>query len=76
MVNLNLSNQKTSRDDIAPHLQIMKNQLNERKGVWDKLPNEKKRAWIKSGKDPIMTLAWQIYKFLKDNFFGEVEDEN
>lgn len=75
MANLNLSNQKAVRDTIAPYLQTMKDKLNERKPIWDKLSDEKKKTWIQSDKDPIMTLAWQIYLFLRDNFFGRGVDD-
>jgi hypothetical protein len=42
-----------------------------RKEIWDRLPLAKKKAWITSGKDPLMTLAWKIFRYLRDNFFGD-----
>jgi hypothetical protein len=45
-----------------------------RKEVWDRLPVAKKKAWIASGKDPIMSLAWQVYRYLRDNFFMQEVD--
>lgn len=72
MANLNLAGQQAYRNTIAPHIQTLKSRMNERKVIWDKLPDDKKKLWITSGKDPIMTLAWNSYRFLSDNFF---EDE-
>jgi|GEM_PF-6815165 len=69
MTTLNLTNQETAKDQIQPYINALKTRMDERKEVWARLPREKRVRWIKSGKDPIMTLAWQIYKYLRDNFF-------
>lgn len=74
MANLNLTNQQQERDQIAPFIQQLKDKLNQRKPIWDKLSDKKKKKWITSGKDPIMTLAWQTRKFL-NNLFGEGVDD-
>ena len=73
MTTLNLSGQQTEANQINPKLQQLKDRLDERKIVWDKLSDAKKKKWITSGKDPIMTTAWQIYKYLRNNFFTEQE---
>ena len=70
---LKMTNQKIYRDQIAPKMQQLKDQLNDRKEIWNKISPEKKRQWVKSGKDPIMTLAWQMYEYLHDNFFEGVK---
>jgi len=44
-----------------------------RKQIWDRISFEKKKQWIVSDKDPIMTLAWQTYRYLRDNFFLDEE---
>jgi len=75
MAILSLTNQKTARDTIAPKIANLQSAMETRKEVWQRLPIEKKKKWIKSGKDPIMTLAWSIYRYLDQNFFGEVEDD-
>ena len=74
MANLNLIDQETYRAQIAPKINQLKAQLDLRQEIWNKLDRDKKVKWIKSGKDPIMTLAWQMFKYLRDNFFGEVDD--
>lgn len=74
MAVLNLTNQSTAYTQIAPKMLSLKQELDKRMEVWQKIPPEKKRAWIKSDKDPIMSLAWDIYKYLDKNFFGEVRE--
>ncbi|GAG85791.1 unnamed protein product [marine sediment metagenome] len=71
MTILDLSNQAANATAINPKIVALKNLMDLRKPIWDKLPVEKKKKWIKSGKDPIMTLAWQIFKYLRNNFFEE-----
>ena len=74
MTVLNLSYQTALKDTIAPKVQQLKNAMDLRKPIWDKLPTTKKIVWIQSSKDPIMGLAWTIYKHLRNNFFGEETD--
>ena len=74
MTELKLINQKAYSDNIAPKIQALKTQLDSRKDIWGRISIEKKKKWVKSGKDPIMTLAWNMYKYLRDNFFGDVDD--
>lgn len=69
MADLVLLNQQQYADNVAPKMQILKTQLDLRKDIWDKISIEKKKKWITSGKDPIMTLAWNIHKYLSENFF-------
>jgi len=73
MTNLKLVKQKTYLDQIAPKINQLKNQLDSRQEIWNKISPEKKHAWVKSGKDPIMTLAWETYAYLHDNFFEGVK---
>lgn len=74
MTELNLSGQTDLKNQINPKLVMLKSILEQRKPIWDKVSVEKKKKWIQSGKDPIMTIAWQIYRYLRDNFFGEVDE--
>lgn len=71
MANLNLTGQATAASAIQNRLVQLRNQMADRLPLWQKLNNKQRRKWILSGKDPIMELAWQIYKYLRDNFFGE-----
>lgn len=75
MTILDLTGQQAAYDIIAPKIQQLKNVMDLRKEVWDKLPPAKKIAWIQSDKDPIMGLAWSVYKYLRNNFFGGETDE-
>ena len=74
MAILRLSNLETAKSSIAPKLRTLTQELDKRIEIWQKIPPEKKRAWIKSDKDPIMSLAWDLYKYLDRNFFGEVRE--
>ena len=75
MTILDLSDQATNATAINPKIVALKSLMEQRKPIWDKLPVEKKKKWIKSGKDPIMTLAWQMFKYLRNNFFDIGEEE-
>jgi conjugal transfer/entry exclusion protein len=76
MAILNLINQQAATTQIQPYINTLKNRLDNRKAVWDKLSVEKRRQWILSDKDPIMTLAYSIYKYLHKNFFSSSYQEN
>ena len=71
MANLNLTGQQAEYTDIAPKLVKAKNLMLQRKPIWDKIPLEKKKAWVTSDKDPIMTLCYDIWQWLDNNFFGD-----
>lgn len=75
MSQLNLTGQETTKKQIAPKIQRLTSEMDLRRPIWDKLPNAKKIEWIQSGKDPIMSLAWDVYKYLRNNFFGGETDE-
>lgn len=75
MADLNLTGQANSANQIQQRINLLRNLMDQRKPFWDRMDIEKKRQWIRSGKDPIMTLAWEVYKYLRNNFFGE-EDTN
>ena len=74
MADLVLTGQATSAGQIQTRITQLRNSMDLRKEIWDRLPVEKKKKWITSGKDPIMTLAWQVYRYLRDNFFGQEVD--
>lgn len=74
MAELNLTGQATSAEQIQTRVTQLRNAMELRKEIWNRMPIEKKKAWIASGKDPIMTLAWQVYRYLRDNFFDREVD--
>ena len=76
MTQLNLTGQQTAVDTIQPYINALKTRMDQRKTVWDKLSVEKRRKWVLSGKDPIMTLAWTMYKYLHKNFFSDAYRED
>lgn len=76
MADLNLIDQETYKTQIQPKLLLLKQQLDLRSGIWAKVSREKKKAWIQSGKDPIMTIAFQMGQYFKDNFPELLEDYN
>lgn len=47
----------------------------QRKVVWDKMSIEKKKQWVESNEDPVMKLAWDVYNWLDNNFFGKDYDK-
>ena len=73
MADLNLTGQSTLAGQVTTRINQLKASMDQRKVIWDRLPLAKKKAWITSGKDPIMTLAWNTYRYLRDNFFKEEE---
>ncbi len=75
MADLTLTGQTTSSGQIQTRINTLKTLLDQRKPFWQRMSNEKKKAWVKSGKDPVMSLAWDVFKYLNNNFFKE-EDTN
>ena len=76
MANLTLNGQATKAADIGPKLAKLKQALDARKAIWTKLPIEKKKKWVASEKDPVMTLAFTIGQYLQKNFPELVEERN
>ena len=70
---LKLTDQKATADSVDFEFKKLKKALDDRKELWTKCPPEKRRAWIKSEKDPVINLAWDIYKYLDKNFFEGVK---
>lgn len=76
MAILNLIDQLSASNEIKPKLAQMKNLMDTRKNLWSKLPTKQKKKWITSEKDPVMNIAWNVYKYLDANFFGDdIRDE-
>jgi len=70
MADINLTGQEAAKNQIQPRITVLRGLLEQRKEVWGKLEMTDRVRWIKSGRDPIMTLAWTIFRYLYNNFFG------
>ena len=70
MATIELTNQKTLETQIKPMMTALQNALGDRLDIWRKIPLEKKKAWLESGEDPILTLAKDLYIYLDSTFFG------
>ena len=73
-MNLTLNDQDNIKKQISPKLLQLKSELDKRKEIWNNLNPISKKKWITSGKDPIMNIAWDVYKYLRKNFFGPDTD--
>ena len=67
-MNLNLNNQQQLYTQIAPYMQAMKNSMDERIPMWDKINDQKKLKWVEWDKDPIMKLAGNIVEYFCKSF--------
>ena len=67
---LNLIGQQIICDKIETQFLELEDAMDLRKNIWNKLSEDEKLAWVQDDKDPIMSVAWLIYKYLGDNFFG------
>jgi hypothetical protein len=74
MATLTLSNQAAAKSAVEPALAQLDSLLESRRAVWERLPPEKRKGWIDKGLDPVITLAWAHYRYLK-SFFKEVDRE-
>ena len=76
MAVLTLTGQAAEKADVAPKLVKLKNLMVQRKTMWDKIPHNKRCAWISNAatKDPIVEIAWDVYHWLKVNFFEDIDD--
>ena len=73
---LNLTDQAAIAAQIQTRLAVLQDRIAERLPIWRKLSLKQKRAWVKSGKDPIMSLAWTTFKYLRDNVFPKEDMDN
>jgi hypothetical protein len=75
MADLTLTGQSVIAGQVQTRINQLKTEMDKRKEIWSRLPVAKKKLWITSGKDPLMTLSWQIYRYLRDNFFTQEVDQ-
>lgn len=76
MANLSLTGQSTISAQVQQRIKNLRTEMEKRREIWFRLPYEKKRLWVKSGKDPIMSLAWTIYKYLREWFQDAPDGED
>ncbi len=58
------------KNGLENNLSNARTTLESRRGLWQKLPPEKREEWKKSCPDPVISEAWKMYQHLKE-FFGE-----
>lgn len=73
---LDIKNQEQTKDKIKTEIDNLISSLEKRGEIWDKIPIDKKKIWINSNKDPIMSMSWDLYKKLNKYFgiLGEDDD--
>ena len=75
MSQLNLENQQAAYSKISPIILRLRTEMDKRSVVWGKMSAEQKKKWVlaalNNDKDAVMKIAWQTYKYLRDNFFGD-----
>ena len=74
MADLVLTGQGASASQIQTRIVQLRDAMDLRKEIWDRISDDKKRQWVASGKDPMMNLSWQVYRYLRDNFFDQEVD--
>lgn len=75
MADLNLTDQAALAATIQTRIVQLRDAMELRKPIWQRMSYAKKKAWITGGRDPIMTLAWNTYRYLRDNFFTQEVDQ-
>lgn len=71
MATLNLKGQSALAASMHGRFEQLKQAMNQRREVWNKLSPVQQKAWLDSGKDPLMNAAYLLYKFLAE-FFSKV----
>jgi hypothetical protein len=79
-MDLNLTGQQSAYNQVAPKIAVLQTEMEKRKVLWDRLPIEKKKLWVQKAmqdptKDAVMKIAWQIFKYLRNNFFEDGVDD-
>jgi hypothetical protein len=65
---LDLSGQQALYDSIAPKVQNLKQAMDLRAPIWNKISSDRKKKWVQWDKDPIMGLSAQIVQYYVKNF--------
>ncbi len=72
MATLDLTGQAAARNLIAPKLLQLKQLMDQRKLIWDKIRPHRRLQWVQSDKDAIMAVAVDVYRYLY-NFYDGVD---
>jgi len=56
--------------NIGLYMKKAKSALDLRKPMWKKMTDEQRKAWVLNDNDPVMGIAYTMYKYLYQ-FFGE-----
>ena len=70
-----LTNRKTMMTEvITPNVKGLLTELKPWVAAWEKLPLEKKKAWIDGDKSLVLSLAYRLYVYLR-GIFEEFDDQ-
>jgi len=73
MPRIKLTGQKNLHKQLEPKLAAFQSQLSLRRAAWERLGHDQRRAWLHSGKDDLLTLAFTQWQYL-NSFFGGPHD--
>lgn len=73
-VSLVLTGQQAARTQIAPKLMQLKELLDARLPLWNKLTALQKKRTVVNNRDPIISVAWDVFKYLRVFFAGADND--
>ena len=68
---LKLKDQQKEADKIQPYIDDAEALMVLRKDMWDSLSTENRKKWLDSGGDPILSMEYNHYNFLK-GYFGDL----
>lgn len=71
MARIDLTNQAVMKDSLDSSIQELETELSGSYAFFKKLPAEKRREMLLSGKYPVIKRAWDHYIYLK-KYFGDI----
>jgi len=74
MNRLDIGDQATAKNQVAPKIAQLSEELGKRREVWDRLTPLQRLKWLTLAekKDPVLWLAYQTWRDL-DEWFGDLE---
>lgn len=67
-MNLNLDNQRALYNAVAPYINHLRQSMDLRIPMWNKISDKRKLAWVEWDKDPVMKLSANIVEYFCKNF--------